>query len=182
MPIRKGHAAVTYRRENGQDILYSQSLVFSCYVPLFVKFSYIFPQLVVLDKESQEIKGVFNVSRFMFEHQAEHIIHPETHQHLSTVIAGYVLPFTRDEYNVPVMLGTGIYNTKVRFWTSRNGVKRSYVAVHTDDYIPMYMRYSFNQRLQSYTSKYYNQKWLYPLFTGVLPKEIYVEDTTLMFK
>ena len=104
MPIREGHVAVVYSRENDQDILYSQSLVFSCYVPLFVKFTYTFPPVMVINDKGALV-GVFNASRFLFSTNSENITNAETHPPLTKVVAGYVLPFTTDIYCVPTLIG-----------------------------------------------------------------------------
>ena len=180
MPIREGHAAVVYRRENNQDIIYSQSLVFSCYIPLFIKFTYIFPQIMVTN--DNEVLGSFNASRFMFPSDSENLVKPESHPHLSKVIAGYVIPFTTDTYSVPTLFGMGIYTTKVRFYTTKLGNKRIKCIKTSEDYSSMYLRYNMNSKLQRFFSKYYNQKSLYPLFTGVLPEKIYIKDQTSLFK
>lgn len=181
MPIREGHAAVVYRRENGQDILYSQSLVFSCYVPLFVKFTYTFPPVMVINDKG-DLLGVFNVSRFLFSTNSENITNAETHPHLTKVVAGYVLPFTTDIYCVPTLIGMGIYTTNLKFCTTMSGNKRAVCVKRQEDYSSMYLRYSMNKRMQSFFSKYYNQKSLYPLYTGVLPEGIYTPDDAKMFK
>lgn len=175
MPIREGHATVVYRKENGIDVLYSQSLVFPCYIPLFVKFTYIFPPIIVLDDE-YEIGGTLEVTRFLFPSSAEHLVNTATDPHLTKVVAGYELPFTDKVLIVPTMLGTGLFVSQVRFLTTDNGLTKIKVTSRDVAFTPIYCRFHISTHLTSYVSKYYNQKSLLPLFTGHLRESSYLDD------
>lgn len=175
MPIREGHATVVYRKENGMDVLYSQSLVFPCYIPLFVKFTYIFPPIVVLNDE-YEVGGTLEATRFLFPSSAEHLVNTDTDPHLKRVVAGYELPFTDKMFIVPTMLGTGLFVSQVYFQTTIKGLKKIKVTSRDVNFTPIYCRFHTSTHLTSYVSKYYNQNSLFPLFTGHLSDTSYLED------
>jgi len=180
MPIRKDHTGVVYRRENGMDVVYSTSLISPAFLPLFVKFTYTFPNMLVLFNE--DVEGTISASRLLFPSSAENLVHRETSSHLVKVVAGYFLPFTDRVFSIPSLLRMGIFSTQVRFYTTPKGTKRMIPIANEEDFTPLYMRFSMNKGLTSYVSKYYNQKWLYPLFTGVLSEKLFTDYTEPMLK
>lgn len=165
MSIRKGHATVVYRKENGVHIVYSQSLISACYIPLFVKFTYIYPQMLVIG-EGDNLQGTIPPSRFIFPSTAEHLV--EKGKYLQRVVAGYDLPFLDKEFSVPTLVGMGLFSTRIRFIQTKTGMYRVKAIAHNVDFTPIYTRFHLVDKMVSFFSKYYNCSTLYPLITGQL--------------
>lgn len=180
MSVYKDHAAIVYRVENGDDIIYSQSSPLSHFVPLFAKFTYIYPPIIVCTPE-QEIGGTIEASRFLFPPDAESIANPLSTDYKSKVVAGYTIPFTDRDLIVPTMISTSLFVTRVRFTFTKKGLKRLVPIGDHYDFHDIYLRFGLNNRLLSYVRKYYNLGSLIPLFSGTMsmPREFSKEPTLM---
>jgi hypothetical protein len=179
MPVYKNHTAIVYRRENGDDIIYSRSFPLSHLIPLYVKFTYTYPPILVIN--NNDIVGSYEPSRLLFPAGARVIDNPYTDEFVDQVIAGYCIPFTDRDLVVPTLINSGVFATIVRFTQTKRGLKRLIPVTSQNNFYSIYMRFHLNNRLRSYVKKYYNLPTILPLFTGVLFSDtVLPKEPTLM--
>ncbi len=163
MPIHSGYVSPFYRRENGIDCIYAQSVIPNQMVPFFLHRHQAFPSVLIHTDDSFDVIGRVEPTRIFYDDVDPTLSSCKFESKPRAVIVGYTLPYLHKPISVPFMVNAKIFCVYLRFVVNKDRV-RIIVLNSFGRYSHYLHRFNLNDHLRSHLKKYYSGRGFRQLF------------------